>query len=412
MRQGRRLMAVRKTDVAVVGAGPSGLAATCLVAEAGLAVTLVTGPVTGHVAAQDDPRTIALMQPSIRLLAHLGVWPGELMAHSAPLWRLKLVDDSASLISGLVVGPVVFDAREIGSEPFGWNIPIGTLTAALDRQARKLGATVLAEEVVGLRTSAAAALLRTATGAALSAQVVLGADGRSSLIRAAARIAAVEWSYDQVALASSFAHSAPHRDTSVEYHKSAGPLTTVPMPGGRSSLVWLEHPDRAHRLAGISDEDFATILQAEIHGDLGVVSGIGRRKAFAMQGLTAVTFARHRVMLLGEAAHVLPPIGAQGLNLSFRDAATAAELITNAAKFGDDLGSSDLLERYDRMRRRDVMPRQGVVDAVNRSLLSGSFLPHGGRVAGLMLAAAIGPLRRRIMHQGLGPAELPRVMRG
>jgi 2-octaprenyl-6-methoxyphenol hydroxylase len=184
------------------------------------------------------------------------------------------------------------------------------------------------------------------------------------------------------------------------------------MPGQRSSLVWLERPERAQALASMSDEDFARTLQAELHGDLGVVSNVGVRKLFPMRGLTAVAFARNRVMLLGEAAHVLPPIGAQGMNMSLRDAATAAELIATAAKFGDDPGASDLLERYDRMRRRDVVPRQGMVDAVNRSLLSGSILPHGARVLGLMLAANIGPLRRRIMHQGLGPAELPRVMRG
>jgi 2-octaprenyl-6-methoxyphenol hydroxylase len=116
-------------------------------------------------------------------------------------------------------------------------------------------------------------------------------------------------------------------------------------------------------------------------------------------------------MLLGEAAHVLPPIGAQGLNLSLRDAATAAELIAGAAGSGDDPGSPDVLERYDRMRRRDILPRQGAVDAVNRSLLAGSILPHGARVLGLMLASGIGPLRRRLMQQGLGPPDLPRVMR-
>jgi 2-octaprenyl-6-methoxyphenol hydroxylase len=397
---------VDRTDIVVVGAGPSGLAAACLVAEAGLAVTLLAGTAK---APEDDPRTIALMQPSIRLLSHLGLWPGELMAQSAPLWRLKLVDDSAGLVSS---GPVVFDAREIGPEPFGWNIPIGALTAALEQRARGLKVTFVVDDAVRLQTSGAAALLRTASGLALSARVVLAADGRASLIRAAAKIATVEWSYDQVALASSFDHSAPHLDTSVEYHKPAGPLTTVPMPGQRSSLVWLERPERARALASMSDEDFARTLQAELHGDLGVVSNVGVRKLFPMRGLTAVAFARNRVMLLGEAAHVLPPIGAQGLNMSLRDAATAAELIATAAKFGDDPGAPDLLERYDRMRRRDVVPRQGMVDAVNRSLLSGSILPHGARVLGLMLASNIGPLRRRIMHQGLGPAELPRVMRG
>ena len=399
-------MALERADVAVVGAGPSGLAASCLIAEAGLAVKLLAG--TGQATA-GDPRTIALMQPSIRLLSHLGLWPGELMNRSAPLWRLKLVDESSALVTS---GPVVFEAREIGDEPFGWSIPVGTLTAALHQHARNLGVVIVAEDAVRLHTSGTTALLGTAAGTSISARVVLGADGRASVIRAAARIATVDWVYDQTALASSFEHSEPHLDTSIEYHKDAGPLTTVPMPGRRSSLVWLERPERTAALASMSGEGFARTLQAELHGDLGIVSDPGPRKLFPMRGLTAVAFARNRVMLLGEAAHVLPPIGAQGLNLSLRDAATAAELITGAARFGDDPGSPDVLDRYDRMRRRDILPRQGVVDAVNRSLLAGSILPHGGRVLGLMLAANIGPLRRRIMREGLGPAELPRVMRG
>jgi 2-octaprenyl-6-methoxyphenol hydroxylase len=270
---------------------------------------------------------------------------------------------------------------------------------------------LVAEYAARLQTSGGAALLRTASGTAISARVVLGADGRNSLVRSAARIATVEWSFDQTALASSFDHSAPHRDTSIEYHKNSGPLTTVPMPGQRSSLVWLERPERALALAAMPEADFARALQAALHGDLGVVSNVGPRRLFPMRGLTVQTFARNRVMLLGEAAHVLPPIGAQGLNLSLRDAATAAELIAMAAKSGDNPGSPDVLERYDRLRRRDILPRQGAVDAVNRSLLAGSILPHGARVLGLMLASGIGPLRRRLMQQGLGPPDLPRVMR-
>lgn len=400
------MTASRRCDVVVVGAGPAGLAAACLIAEAGLAVTVLAGEAAP---AGDDPRTVALMQPSIRLIAHLGLWPGNLQPLSAPLWKLRLVDDTGSL---LAPGPATFDARELGPEPFGWNIPIASLMGALDAKARALGAAVVADQASRLQTSPSAALVSTAGGDAISAKAVVGADGRASFIRAAATIGTVEWSYDQTALAASFDHTIAHRDTSIEYHKPAGPLTTVPLPGQRSSLVWLERPERARVLFTIPEDEFARVLQAEMHGDLGLVSAVGRRALFPMQGLTAVAFARNRVLLVGEAAHVLPPVGAQGLNLSLRDAATAAEIITNAARFGDDIGSRDVMERYDRLRRRDVLPRQGVVDAVNRSLLSGAMLPNEARSLGLALAARIGPLRRRIMLEGIAPADLPRLMRG
>jgi 2-polyprenyl-6-methoxyphenol hydroxylase-like FAD-dependent oxidoreductase len=154
--QRRRELMVDRTQVAVVGRGPSGLAASSLVAEAGIGVTLITGRAPN---AGDDPRTVALMQPSIRLLAHLGIWPGEMMARSAPLWRLKLVDDSGGLVAS---PPVVFDAREIGPAPFGWSIPIGALTAALEQRACDLGVAFLEDEAVRLQTSGAAGQLSSA----------------------------------------------------------------------------------------------------------------------------------------------------------------------------------------------------------------------------------------------------------
>lgn len=394
-----------KADVAVVGAGAAGLAAACLVAAAGLGAVILTGT---QAAADDDPRTVALMQPSIRLLAHLGLWPGELAPVAAPLWKLKIVAESGILTDGAVT----FDAREVGREPFGWNMPLGRLAAALDERARSLGVGFLADAATRMQASPASARLGTEGGQAVVAKVIIGADGRASFVRAAAGIASVDWDYGQAALASTFAHSASHRDTSIEYQKEAGLITTVPMPGKRSSLIWMGRPERIEELSRFDDHEFARVLQAELHGDLGLVSDTGRRKVFPMRGLTAVSYARNRVMLIGEAAHVLPPVGAQGLNLSLRDAATAAELIATAAKLGEDPGGPGVLDRYDRLRRRDVLPRQGVIDAVNRSLSSGSTVAHAARALGLELAAQIGPLRRRIIEEGIGPQDaLPRVMR-
>jgi len=222
-----------------------------------------------------------------------------------------------------------------------------------------------------------------------------------------------EWFYDQVAIGAVFSHSGPHNDTSTECHKQDGPLTTVPMPDNHSSLVWMVRPERGKELMALTDKEFAGELQLELHGELGIISDVINRKSFPMQGLNAMRYARNRVILIGEAAHVVPPIGAQGLNMSLRDGAMAAELIGDAHAFGDDIGADKLLTKYDTARRRDVWPRQKIIDLMNRSLLSSLPIVHDARAFGLNLVNRIAPLRSKVMREGISPTEnLPRIMQG
>lgn len=386
-------------DVIVAGRGPAGLAAACLVALGGHRVAIA-----GHAQPADDPRTVALMQPSIRMLETIGVWPGELRAETVPLKRLRMVDDTNAAIRA---PELVFDAREIGEAAFGWNIPLALLLPALEARARELGLTIIDADVTGAAPSGSECKVTFSSGAALSAKLAIAADGRNSILRQAAGIATNTWAYDQVAIATSFTHTGPHQDTSTEYHKDAGPCTTVPMPGGRSALVWMERPARAAQLMALADAELARDIQLATHGELGRISDLGPRKAFPMQGLVARDFARNRILLVGEAAHVVPPIGAQGLNISLRDAASAADIISDA----EDPGAADLLAEYDSVRRRDVQPRQQAIDLMNRSLLSGIAALGGARALALSAISGFAPLRRYVMKQGIGTGlDLPPSM--
>ena len=388
-------------DVIVAGAGPAGLAAACLMALDGRRVALVArepGDAT-------DPRTVALMQPSIRMLMHLGVWPGTLKLQTQPLKKLRLVDDTGSLFKAPAI---TFDPAELGEEAFGWNFPLGLLIPALHARALELGVTVTGSDAQLVQTFSDGVSIVTVAGERVTGRVALAADGRNSILRTAAGIATNRWSYDQTALATSFAHSGPHDGISTEYHKGAGPFTTVPMPGRQSALVWMERPARAAALMALSDRELAAEIQIGTHGELGRISDIGPRRLFPMTGLVARDFAKNRIFLIGEAAHVVPPIGAQGLNMSLRDAAQAADLMEGE----DDPGHAGVMADYDAMRRRDVAPRQQVIDLMNRSLLSGFLALETGRAASLSLLAQFGPLRRAVMQYGLAPtAGLPRVMR-
>jgi 2-octaprenyl-6-methoxyphenol hydroxylase len=255
--------------------------------------------------------------------------------------------------------------------------------------------------------------LKLVGGDALVARVVVAADGRKSRCRQAAGIQVNDWSYPQTAIVCCFDHERGHDDTSTEFHYDAGPLTVVPLPGRRSSLVWMVTPETAPDLLALDDDAFAAELERRTDRLLGMISACTRRAAFPISGLTARAFAARRVLLVGEAAHVIPPIGAQGLNLGMRDAALACEIVMDARVRGEDIGGKAVIEDYDRRRRRDVLPRTVAVDLLNRSLFQ-SFLPfQGARSAGLYLLDRVGPFRRAMMRQGIGPSEeLPRVMRG
>ena len=396
-----------KCQVLVAGLGPAGLAAALGLATAGLKVAAIGRPAPAD--AGSEARTVALMLPSLRFLHRLGVWPQELADVSAPLKRLRIVDETASLFGG---GETVFEASELGEEAFGWNIPLKLFIPALRQRAHALGVTVIEDDITAAEIGTHAVRLLLGGGDPVAAPVAIAADGRASRLRAAAGIAVREKAYGQSALATSFDHSAPHLNISSEYHRPGGPLTTVPLPGNRSGLVWMDEPQRIAALAGLDDRRFCQELQAAMHGELGLISACGRRQTFAMSEMHALIMARRRVLLAGEAAHVFPPIGAQGLNVSLRDAATAAELIGDACGHGKDPGGDEVIEAYDAARRRDTGPRIFAIDGVNRSLLAGASLIDEARALGLNVVAAVPFLRRSVMRAGLAETgHLPRLMR-
>ena len=269
----------------------------------------------------------------------------------------------------------------------------------------------LDDEVEGIDIGEQHATLRLKSGSRITARLVIGADGHRSLCRTAAGIDTVGWRYPQSALTLNIGHTRLHDFISTEFHTESGPFTLVPLPGARSSIVWVGDTAQIDRLAALDDTSLAQQVEQRSHSILGKISVEQGRGVFPLAVESARSFGINRIALIGDAAHRLPPIGAQGLNLGLRDAATIAELVTQAR--GGDPGNADLLARYDRLRRVDVTSRTVAVDLLNRSLLSG-FLPvQGARGFGFYLINRIGPLRRAVMREGVAPmTALPRLMRG
>src|SRR3954471_7373797 len=293
-------------DAAVIGGGPAGLTAAIAAAETGAKTALLA-----RHAPYADNRTTALLGASTDLLERLQVWP-RCRARAASLQGMRLVDHTGRLIRA---PEVRFSSHEIGLEQFGFNIDNRTLMAALEARATELtGLTRFDDEADTIEPGDADVSIRTRHGQSFAARLVIGADGRHSLAREAAGIAVRRRDLHQSALTFNIAHSRPHNNISTEFHTAQGPCVFVPLPGDRCSVVWVLAPKEAERLTALGDDELSEAAEKQSHSILGRVRVEPERHVFPLAIESPGQFCGNRIALVGESAHVLPPIGAQGLN--------------------------------------------------------------------------------------------------
>lgn len=382
--------------IAVIGGGPVGLASAIALAASGTSVTLVARRLP-----YSDNRTTALLGVSVDFLDGIGVWH-RCTDRAAALRVMRLVDDTGRLIRA---PEVRFSSEEIGRDAFGYNIENRLLLEALEQRAGEYAnLSRIDDDAASVVSSETAVEIVTKSGKSLRAQLAVGADGRNSLCREAAGIAVERRELKQTALTFNVTHTRPHRSTSTEFHTPHGPCVFVPLPGQRSSVVWVSRPDEAARLHALDDASLGQAAERQSHSILGTMTVDGPRFMFPLSIEKPAQLAANRIVLAGESAHVLPPIGAQGLNMGLRDAADLAEIVTETLALGGDPGADDVLNAYARSRKPDITSRTFAIDLANRSLLSDLLPLQPARALGLHLINSIGPLRRLAMREGLAPS--------
>lgn len=393
-----------ETDIMISGGGIAGLAAAAVLGSAGFDVLCVdpAPPVTDAADPAADLRTTALLQPAVDLLAAAGLWE-RLSPAAAALWTMRIVD-----ASGAGGAPAVrrdFAAADLGDRPFGYNLPNWLLRQAMLARLGELDGVRfrpgVATAAVLTRTEAALATL--SDGTAVRARLVVAADGRDSPLRRALGIGARTIRYGQRALVFAATHPEPHRGVSTEIHRAGGPFTLVPLPDREglpaSAVVWMLPAAAAARMAALPAAAFAAAATERSAGLFGPLAPVTRITAWPIIARLADRMAGERTALMAEAAHVVPPIGAQGLNMSLADLRLIRDL---AVADPAGLGGRAMLEAYHRRRWPEVAARVAGIDLLNRASIAGAAPVAALRARGIGLFHDIAPLRRGLMRLGLG----------
>ena len=390
-------------DVVISGGGLAGMAATAGFAQLGLRVACIdpASPVTSEAAQGADLRSTALLQPSVALLRDIGLWP-RLAPHAAALQRMRIVEAGRDGGTRLLRD---FDASDLSDAPFGWNLPNWLIR-------REMAAHLAGLDAVSFRAGVATRSVFTregearvglSDGAQLHARLLVAADGRASPVRQALGIGVRTMRYGQKALAFSITHALPHGDISTEIHRSGGPFTLVPLTDRdgqpASAIVWMERGPEAERLAKLPVEAFEAALLQRSCGLLGPMTLVTGRALWPMLSQIADRFVAQRSALMAEAAHVVPPIGAQGLNMSLADLACLLDL-TRRDPAG--LGGQAMLAAYQRRRWPEVAARLAGIDVLNRAAMLGAPPLREARACALAALHALAPLRRGLMRAGMG----------
>ena len=411
---------IERYDIVIAGAGLTGAAFALAAAQAGLRVVMVDPqPFDAQMAPTFDGRSTAIAFSTFRMLDALGV--GEaLRPHACRMDHILVTDGRRPGAASRAASPAFlrFDAEEIGGrtggEPLGYMVENRRIRVALAEAVTRAGIAVRAPaSVAAVTTDAGKATVTLADGSVLTAPLVVGAEGRGSTVRRAAGIETVGWGYGQSGVVATVRLGRDHGNVAHEHFLPSGPFAILPLTDQRASLVWTETTRRGEALRDASDAAFHAHLMRRFGEFLDGATVEGPRFVYPLSLSLAEKLVAPRIALIGDAAHGVHPVAGQGLNMGLKDAAALAEVLAEAARLGEDIGSETVLERYARWRRFDNAALAAGFDAFVR-LFSNDIAPiRLARDLGMAAVNRIGPLRRAFMQEAGGATgDLPRLLRG
>jgi 2-octaprenyl-6-methoxyphenol hydroxylase len=405
----------QRHDMIIVGGSFAGLTLALALAKAfqGRALIGVINPSTNDPTAQGpaDVRASALSAGSIRLLTALGIW-SHLEPHAQSVTAIELTDSRLSD----VVRPTVLtyentlDTREAATII----VPNDQMKHALHTATLQAHPAIehIAGKVTKIATSPSSATLTLADGRTLETTLVIGADGKNSLVRDAAGIKTVSWSYPQTGIVTSITHEKPHNGRAYQHFLPGGPFAILPLPGNRACITWSENKIEAARILALPDSEFLSEIEKRCGHRLGHITLAGTRQSWPLEMHLARAWTANRIALVGDAAHGVHPIAGQGLNLGFRDIAALTDVISDAASLGLDFGLSTILERYERWRRLDSTLSTTTFDGLNALFSSENTALRTARGAGLSVLDRLPAMKRFLVVEAAGVAgHLPSLMR-
>jgi 2-octaprenyl-6-methoxyphenol hydroxylase len=383
-------------DVLVVGGGHAGLMLGAALAKAGFAIRLVERqPLASIEAAAPDGRSLALLAGSVRIAQRLGVWPA-IAAYTAPIEQVEVVDVEGG-------GRVHYDCASHGKGPFGVGVEHGNLRRGLLAAflAHAGPEAWLQGEVAALHRAGHAIETQLADGRRVTAALVVGADGRGSRVRELARIGADRWAYGQHALTFVLRHERPHRGAVHEWLRRGGPLATLPLPGNRTGITWVERSEDAQELAGLDHAALLAEFTERSGGVLGRVEIESGPSAYPLGAQHAHHYVAPRLALVGDAAHGVHPIHAQGFNMGVADIGALADALIAARDRRLDLGSGEALLPYARVRRADNTQRLWLTDSLIRVFTNELPPLRAARSLALNAIERVTPLKRFAVRHGM-----------
>ena len=407
-------------DVIIVGAGMAGATLALGLASGGLTPVLIEPqPFETQCAPGFDGRASAISYAAFRQWRAVGA-AQFLEPHSQRIEQILVTDGRAPGASARAPGGAFlrFDAAEIadrsGGEPLGYMLENRHIRAGLAQAVTDAGIEVLAPaRVAAVSVEPGRARVALADGRTLTAPLVIGADGRGSLVRREAGIGTMGWGYGHTAMVATVRLERDHGGVAYEHFLPSGPFAILPLTDRRASLVWTESARRAAALKSARDAVFEAHLRRRFGPFLGAVVLDGPRFIYPLSLQLADKVISARIALVGDSGHAIHPIAGQGLNMGLKDAAALAQVLTEAARLGEDLGALGVLESYARWRSVDNLGVAVATDLFTRLFSNDNPLIRAARGAGIAVVNRIGPARRLLMSEAGGAVgDLPRLLRG